>query len=66
MVAAIGGTDLKGMQSGQRLPLFSSGTGYPDVLIASPDFLEKGIEAVRTTGFFGTDWSIEKGEWAPQ
>jgi len=46
--------------------LFSSGTGYPDVLIASPDFLEKGIEAVRTTGFFGTDWSIEKGEWAPQ
>ncbi len=65
MVAAIGGTDLIGMQSGQRLPLFSSGTGYPDVLIASPEFLEKGIDAVRTTGFFGTDWGIETGEWTP-
>ena len=26
---------------------------------------EKGIDAVRTTGFFGSDWSIETGEWTP-
>jgi hypothetical protein len=65
MVAAIGGTDLAGMKSGTRLPLFSSGTAYPDAMIASPDFLKDGIDAVRLAGFFGPDWSIEKGEWKP-
>jgi hypothetical protein len=65
MVAAIGGTDLAGMKSGTRLPLFSSGTAYPDAMIASPDFLKDGIDAVRRAGFFGPDWSIEKGEWKP-
>jgi hypothetical protein len=63
-VGAIGGTDLRSMRSTSRLPIFSSGTGYPDLLIASPDFLEKGAEAVRLTGYFGHDWSFESGEWA--
>ena len=51
MVAAIGGTDLAGMKSGTRLPLFSSGTAYPDAMIASPDFLKDGIDAVRNVGW---------------
>jgi hypothetical protein len=34
-------------------------------MIASPDFLKDGIDAVRRAGFFGPDWSIEKGEWKP-
>jgi dienelactone hydrolase len=65
MVAAIGGTDLDGMKSGTRLPLFSSGTAYPDAMIVSPNFLKDGIDAVRNVGFFGPDWSVEKGEWKP-
>jgi pimeloyl-ACP methyl ester carboxylesterase len=63
-VGAIGGTDLRSMRASNRLPIFSSGTGYPDVLIVSPDFLETGVEAVRLTGYFGHDWSFESGEWA--
>jgi hypothetical protein len=52
------------MRAVSRLPIFSSGTGYPDLLIASPDFLETGVDAVRLTGYFGHDWSFESGEWA--
>lgn len=63
-IGAIGGTDLRSMRAVSRLPIFSSGTGYPDLLIASPDFLETGVEAVRLTGYFGHDWSFESGEWA--
>lgn len=63
-VGAIGGTNLRSMRSSHRVPIFSSGTGYPDLLIASPDYLEKGAEAVFLTGYFGHDWSFESGDWA--
>jgi hypothetical protein len=65
LVAGIGGTDLAGMRASARLPIFSSGTGYPDVLVVSPEYLKTGSEAVRWTGFFGTDWSVGNGEWLP-
>ena len=65
LVAAIGGTDLQSMRASNKLPIFSSGTGYPDVLVLSPEYLKTGIEAVRWAGFFGTDWSVEQGEWLP-
>lgn len=63
-VGAIGGTDLISMRATNRLPIFSSGTGFPDLLVVSPDFLVTGVEAVRLTGYFGLDWSYESGEWA--
>lgn len=63
-VGAIGGTDLSAMRATHRLPVFSSGTGYPDLLIAAPEYLTEGVAAVRWTGFFGNDWSFESGEWA--
>ena len=65
LIAAVGGTDLVGMRASGRIPIFSSGTGYPDVLVASPDYLKTGIEAVRWAGFFGPDWSVDRGEWLP-
>jgi poly(3-hydroxybutyrate) depolymerase len=65
LVAAIGGTDLQSMRASNKLPIFSSGTGYPDVLVLSPEYLKTGVEAVRWAGFFGSDWSIERGEWLP-
>jgi hypothetical protein len=65
-VGAIGGTNIRSMRSTNRIPIFSSGTGYADLLIVSPDYLEKGIEAVPLTGYFGHDWSFESGEWSRQ
>lgn len=63
-VGAVGGTDLRSMKASNRLPIFSSGTGYPDLLLVSPDFLEIGPDAVQIAGYFGDDWSMESGEWA--
>jgi dienelactone hydrolase len=64
LVAAIGGTDLTAMRATTRLPIFSSGTGYPDALIVSPVFLSQGTQAVRLVGYFGNDWTMESGDWA--
>jgi hypothetical protein len=63
-VAVIGGTTLAAMRSTDRLPIFSSGTAYPDVLIVAPDYLRHGPAAVKLTGYFGPDWSLARGEWA--
>lgn len=63
-VAAIGGTDLLAMRATNRPPIFSSGTGYPDLLVVAPDYLEKGVASVLLAGYFGVDWSFEKGDWA--
>ncbi len=46
--------------------LFSSGTGYPDLLIVTPDYLENGVASVLLAGYFGVDWSFEKGDWVRQ
>lgn len=64
LVGAIGGTTLTAMRSTDRLPIFTAGTGYPDLVIAGPDFLQSGTAAVKWTGFFGNDWSFAQGEWA--
>ena len=64
LVATIGGTDLTAMRATTRLPIFSSGTGFPDALIVSPDYLSKGTQAVRLAGYFGNDWAFENGDWA--
>lgn len=63
LVGAIGGTTLQALKASDRLPIYSSGTGYPDVVIASPEFLSIGTAAVQLTGYFGHNWSFETGEW---
>jgi hypothetical protein len=63
-VAVIGGTGIGGMKLTDRLPIFLSGVGYPDMMIFDPDVLKEGTRAIRGAGFFGNDWSIENGEIA--
>lgn len=66
-VAVIGGTGIGGMRLTDRLPVFLSGVGYPDMILIDPDVLKDGTRAIRCAGFFGNDWSIEDGEfiWTP-
>jgi pimeloyl-ACP methyl ester carboxylesterase len=63
-VGVVAGSGLKGMRTADRLPYFTSGVGYPDLFVLSADSLTKGVAGVRLAGFFGNDWSVEKGEWA--
>ncbi|MFM8175584.1 MAG: hypothetical protein ACKN81_18750, partial [Pirellulaceae bacterium] len=62
LVGAIGGTSVRALRATLRLPIFSSGTGYPDYLLLSPDFLSKGNDAILATGFFKNDWSLSESK----
>ncbi len=67
VVGAVTGTGVVGMRVGDRIPLFSSGSGMPDVLILGSETLEKGVGGILGAGFFGPDWAVETGDfaWSP-
>lgn len=62
-VAGIGGTSIVGMRSTDRIPLFSSGAGIPDLLVVTPAMLEKGSDGIRAAGYFGNDWGVDTGDF---
>jgi dienelactone hydrolase len=41
---------------------FISGAGFPDLLLFSAETLRSGTDGVRAVGWFGNDWSIERGD----
>jgi hypothetical protein len=41
---------------------FISGAGYPDLLLFSAEALRSGTDGVRAIGWFGNDWSLERGD----
>jgi poly(3-hydroxybutyrate) depolymerase len=61
-VAVIGGSGVVGMRATDRLPVFLSGVAFPDYTVLGRDVFERGLAAVRCAGFFGNDWSFERGE----
>lgn len=63
-VGVVSGTGLPGLRLTERIPVFLSGVAYPDVLAMTTDVLSGEIAGVRAAGFFGLDWSVEKGEFA--
>jgi len=50
------------MRLTDRAPYFVSGTGFPDLMVWTPETLAKGPAGVRAAGFFGNDWSVEQGD----
>ncbi|MBI5021573.1 MAG: prolyl oligopeptidase family serine peptidase [Ignavibacteriales bacterium] len=62
-VAAISGTGIIGMKLSNRLPYMNPGIGLPDCTIMNQDILSHGEEGVVMAGFFGLDWSLEKGDF---
>ena len=63
-VAVVSGSGLAGMRLTDRLPYFLGGVEYPDVTVIGPEMLKQGSKGVRVAGFFGLDWSVDKGEFA--
>jgi dienelactone hydrolase len=63
-VAVVAGTGPIGTRLTMRLPYFVSGVGYPDLAIIHAGTLLSGASAFRIAGFFGNDWSIERGRWS--
>jgi len=66
LIGVIGGTGLKGMKVTDRLPYLSPGIGLPDCTILDTKVMTEGEAGVVFTGFFGLDWSLDKGEFVSQ
>jgi hypothetical protein len=64
-VGAVSGTGIVGMKLANRLPYLSPGIGLPDCTVFDERILTSGDAGVLVTGFFGIDWSVERGEFAP-
>jgi hypothetical protein len=60
-VGAVSGTGIAGM----RVAALLSRLSYmaPDCVVLSSDAFVKGFDAIKAAGFFGIDWSVEKGEF---
>jgi pimeloyl-ACP methyl ester carboxylesterase len=63
-VGVVGGTGLKGMKAAFANDYFSGITGFPDLMIFNSDMLREGVDGIIVSGFFGNDWSIEKGDFS--
>jgi len=62
LVGVVGGSGAAGLRLTERMPLFLSGAGLPDLLVVGADALTSGTAGVRAAGFFGLDWGVESGE----
>jgi len=62
-VAFVSGSGIAGMRLTTRLPYMNPGIGLPDCTILNQDIVNTGEKGVLMTGFFGLDWSIEKGDF---
>ena len=63
-VGVIAGTGAAGMRLLDRLPVFIAGVAYPDWVVMDSTTLVKGVDGVRSAGFFGNDWSMERAQAA--
>jgi pimeloyl-ACP methyl ester carboxylesterase len=61
-VGVISGTGITGMKLTDRRNYMQPAVSYPDLILYNSDILSKGIEGVLASGFFGLDWSVDKGE----
>ena len=62
-VGVVAGSGLVGMKLTDRVSYFVSGVGMPDCLVLGPEMLTEGPAGVRAAGYFGTDWTVESGEF---
>ena len=62
-VGVVSGTGAVGLRLTDRVPYFTSGVALPDCTVMGPEALAAGAEGARAAGFFGPDWSVDRGEF---
>ena len=62
-VGIVTGTGLEGLRLTDRVPYFMSGVAFPDCTVFKTETLQIGAEGAVAAGFFGSDWSVESGEF---
>jgi hypothetical protein len=62
-IGVVSGTGITAMNLTDRRLYLSPGYPFPDLMLFNSDFTTKGIEGVKAAGYFGLDWSVDKGEF---
>jgi hypothetical protein len=62
-VGVVAATGTKGMRAAMRTPVFSAGVGIPDLVAFRANMLTDGATGVIEAGYFGNDWSVDRGTW---
>jgi hypothetical protein len=62
-VGVVAATGTKGMRAAMRTPVFSAGVGIPDLVAFRAAMLTDGATGVIEAGYFGNDWSVDRGTW---
>lgn len=61
-VGVVSGTGQQGFRAVTPNRYFVAGTGYPDLMIISAAMYTQGVRGVIAAGYFGNDWSVDKGD----
>jgi hypothetical protein len=66
-VGAVAWTGAAGHEVSAALPVFVSGIHWPDFVVVDASLPRAGARGVVAAGFFGNDWSLERGDvaWRP-
>ena len=62
-IGIVTATGINGMKAAYANHYLVNGTTFPDVLLFDDSVLLNGDKAVKCAGFFGNDWTIEKGDF---
>lgn len=62
-IGIVTATGIKGIKAAYANHYLVNGTTFPDVLLFDDSVLLNGDKAVKCAGFFGNDWTIEKGDF---
>ena len=63
-VAVVSGTGITGMKMSNFTAYFHPYLNFPDVVIYNSDILQSDEKGIKFTGYFGNDWTLEKGEYS--
>jgi hypothetical protein len=62
-VGVVAWTGPAGWLTASPVQYFVSGAGFPDLLLLSAETLRSGTGGIRAIGWFGNDWSVERGDF---
>ena len=62
-IGVVTATGTKGMKAAYANHYLVNGTTFPDVTIFDSSVVKDGISGVLGSGFFGNDWSVDKGDF---
>ncbi|WKN31649.1 alpha/beta hydrolase [Porifericola rhodea] len=62
-IGVVTASGTEGMKAAYANHYLVNGTTFPDVMIFDKSVVEEGLQGIECAGFFGNDWSVDKGEF---